>query len=113
MHTDLTDLLPLAGFGALAAFLAAVAKSHRLELPRVVRQNGDGGTVTLIDLGFLGAPLLGGLLAIAVDGGPKQAFLYGMAAGVIGPAILNTVLDPLLAKLGLPPVSGLDREGKS
>lgn len=102
MHPELLELLPLAGIGAAAAFLTALAKSHRLELPRVVRQNGEDGTVTLVDLGSLAAPLLGMICAVAMDGGPRQAMLWGMAAGIMGPAVLNTLVDPLLARLGMP-----------
>jgi hypothetical protein len=110
----LLDLLPLAGTGALFAFGAAGAKSHRWQLPRIVRENGaEGGTVILVDLGFLAAPLLGAVVAAIVGGDTQQAACAGAVAGSMGPAILNTLLEPLLRKLGLPPASGKDEEGEA
>lgn len=106
MPADLLESLPLAGIGALAALIAAGAKSHRWQLPRIVRENSaEGGQVVLVDLGFLAAPLCGAITAAAMATSMKQAFWAGCAAGVMGPAILNTLLEPLLGRLGLPAAS--------
>lgn len=105
----LLQLAPLAGIGALSALVAAGAKSHRWQLPRIVRENSaEGGQVVLVDLGFLAAPLLGLLASAAMATSYKQAFLWGVAAGVVGPAVLNTILEPLLGRLGLPAATGAD-----
>jgi hypothetical protein len=103
------DLLPLAGAGALSALVAAGAKSHRWQLPRVIRENtAEGGSVVLIDLGFLAAPLLGALCGVAAGSGIERALWAGLAAGIAGPAVLNALLEPLLGKLGLPAAAGSD-----
>ncbi len=113
MTGELLELLPLAGIGSLAALVAAGAKSHRWQLPRIVRENqAEGGSVVLVDLGFLAAPLLGALCALVWATGPKQAFWAGVAAGWVGPAVLNTLLEPLLGRLGLPAATGADGDTK-
>jgi hypothetical protein len=119
MNADLLALVSLAGYGAAGALVGAITKTHRLSLPRMVRQNGeDGGTVTLIDLGFLAAPVLGALTAISSASGPREALLYGFLAGVAGPAIVSSLVEPILHKLGLPAISSaatpeMDEEGKA
>jgi hypothetical protein len=100
---EILDILPLAAIGAGTALLTGLGKTGRLELPRVVRQvDPDGSTVTLIDLGFLAAPILGAVAAVMGDGGWRMALVWGSLAGGLGPAVLNTILDPLLEKLGMP-----------
>jgi len=113
MDAALLDLLPRAGLGALIAFAAAGAKSHRWQLPRIVRENtAEGGTVILIDLGFLAAPLLGAICAVVAGGSLERAAWAGLAAGIAGPAILNTLLEPVLQKLGLPAATGANGDTK-
>lgn len=99
---ELLTLLPLAGIGAGAALVSAGAKTHRWQLPRIVRGNAGDGEVVLVDLGFLAAPLLGGLVAWCFATSSRDALLYGTLAGVAGPALLNSLVEPLLHKLGLP-----------
>ncbi len=111
MH-EILDSLPIAGIGAGTALLTALGKSGRFRLPRIIRQaDPDGGAVTLVDLGFLASPILGAVVAVMGDGGWRTALVWGVLSGGIGPAVLNTLLDPLLHKLGLPELSDPDGEG--
>lgn len=113
MTGELLELAPLAGIGALAALVAAGAKSHRWQLPRIVRENqAEGGSVVLVDLGFLAAPLLGALCALGFANSLRDAMFYGIAAGIAGPALLNTLVEPVLHKLGLPAATGADGDTK-
>jgi hypothetical protein len=54
-----------------------------------------------VDTGFLLAPLLGGLIAMKMDGSPVNAMGWGLACGYAGPAIVNSLVDALLKKLGI------------
>jgi hypothetical protein len=113
-HDPLT-LLAFAGYGAAAALVTAIAKTRKLELPHVIRRGvNPGDRVFLIDVGFLAAPLLGGVIAAIVDGRPQTALAYGVAVGFAGTAVVNSVIDPILSKLGMSEVEPAysDGEGK-
>ena len=113
-HQPLTLLL-FSAYGAAGAFIGSVSKTRKLELPRIIRRGVKlEDRVTLIDVGFLGAPLLGAVLAAVVDGRPQTALAYGIAAGFAGPAVINSVIDPILARIGMSEVEAahVDGEGK-
>lgn len=113
MHADLITNLEFCAWGALGGLIGGATKTHKLQLPRVIRRGAEpGDRVVLIDLGFLASILLGGTVAMIVDGRVQTALAYGLAAGFAGPAVVNALLDPLFHKLGMPPVSGADGEGK-
>lgn len=103
MPPEYLKLAEYAVFGAVGALIGAAAKNRSLELPRVTRKKEKSGAVVKsLDLGFLTAPLLGAVLAAVVDGRPQTGIAYGLAAGFAGPAIINAVLDPIIARLGMP-----------
>jgi hypothetical protein len=107
MH-EFLHYLTFALYGGVGALLCAAAKQRTLEMPRVVRKrDADGDVRTVIDLGFLAAPLLGAIVAAYVDGRPATALAWGALCGYAGPAILNWVFDPWLKKLGVPLHDGL------
>ena len=107
------SLLIFAGYGAIGAFIGAISKTRKLELPRIIRRGVSlADRVTLIDVGFLGAPLLGAVLAAIVDGRPQTAIAYGIAAGFAGPAVINSVIDPILARIGMEDMNTSRQEGE-
>jgi hypothetical protein len=103
-------LCQYAAYGAVGGFVGVLAKSGRLELPHLVRRSEDGERAVMIDLGFLGSLILGAVLAAVMDGRPQTAIAYGLAAGFVGPAALNCVLDPLLIRVGLGLVEAKEKD---
>ncbi len=111
MHADFPTICQFFGWGALGGLIGGATKSHRLQLPRVIRRGVDpGDRVILIDLGFLASILLGGTVAMIVDGRVQTALAYGLAAGFAGPAVVNALIDPLLRKIGMPPAVPDEKE---
>lgn len=106
MSPDHLEMLQFAAFGGLGGLLGSACKTRTLQLPRILRRGvNPEERVVLLDLGFLAAPLLGGILAAVIDGRPSTAIAYGLASGWVGPAVVNAVLDPFLAKIGMGPIS--------
>jgi hypothetical protein len=90
------------GFGG--ALIGSMAKTRKLQLPRVYAvRTATGEVIKGLDAGFLVSPLLGGILAMIVNGGPERAIGYGLATGYAGPAVLNALIDPFLRRLGIEP----------
>lgn len=103
MPMGLEQILAYAAYGGIGAVVGLVAKTRRLELPRVVRrQLRTGDHSTHLDVGFLAAPLLGAVLAVLFDTSAPNAIAWGLASGYVGPALLNAIIDPILARLGRP-----------
>jgi hypothetical protein len=95
-------LLEFAAFGFTAGIIGTMARERKLTLPRIYKiKELDGGTETVIDPGFLAAPVLGAALAMIVDGRPETALAYGLAAGFVGPSLLQSLLEPVLRKFGI------------
>jgi hypothetical protein len=104
MDPTYLKLLEYAAFGSVGAIVGAMAKCRKVQLPRVsVERTRDGETVTVIDMGFLTAPLLGACLAMYFDTNAPNAIAWGLAAGFVGPSLLNSMIDPLLKRLGFDP----------
>lgn len=102
MHTDWQTAAVFFAYGAVGGIVGAMSKSRRLRLPRVIRHvEKDGDLVVEVDAGFLLAPLLGGLVAMLLDGRPATAIGWGLACGYAGPAIVNVIVDGMLRKLGV------------
>jgi predicted Na+-dependent transporter len=102
MHVEWQTAAAFFGYGAIGGIVGAMSKSRRLRLPRVIRRVArDGDHIIEVDSGFLLAPLLGGLVAMIVDGRPETAIGWGLACGYSGPAIVNAIVDGLLKKLGV------------
>lgn len=95
-------LLEFAAFGFFSGIIGTMARERKLTLPRIYKiKDPQGGTETVVDSGFLVAPVLGAVLAMIVDGRPETALAYGLAAGFVGPALLQSVLEPVLRKFGI------------
>ncbi|HEU4751926.1 MAG TPA: hypothetical protein VFU47_03740 [Armatimonadota bacterium] len=100
MNPVLWKTLEYAAYGALAALIGSMAKSRGLQLPRIfVQRHADGETVKVIDLGFLTSPILGAFLAAYFDTRPENAIAWGLAAGFVGPSIINAVWDPIVRRV--------------
>jgi hypothetical protein len=86
-------------------------------MPRFIcKRERNGETVKFVDPGFLTSVFLGAALAIYFDTKPENAIAWGLGAGFAGPAILRSLIDSLLKRLGLdalPPtgMSGMDQNG--
>lgn len=95
-------ILEYLAWGGASGLIGSMTKSRRMTLPHLtcIRER-DGRVVKGFDWGFLAAPLLGAVVAAAVDGRPSTAIAYGLACGYAGPSLLNLIVDWGLGKLGL------------
>jgi len=99
---DQLKLLEYAGYGLASGVIGTMARERRLTLPRIYKvRDGTNRAETVVDPGFLAAPVLGAVLAMIVDGRPQTALAYGLAAGFVGPALLHSLLEPLLKRFGI------------
>jgi len=101
-------------WGAVSALIGSATRTGMIELPRVIKGEGPSGHPGwLFVLGFLGAPLLGGLLAALGSTTPMGALVCGLGAAYGGAPMAKKLLDAKLKQEGLPPVEEPAEEEKT
>lgn len=101
LTTEQWKLLEYAGYGFLGALVASMVKERSIRLPTIyIHKDTDGVTRRYVDPGFIGAALLGAIIAAIMDGRPQTAIAYGVASAFVGLEILKPIIAGVMGILG-------------